>query len=72
MLDKSKAAYGENDAQTQKYQQAVNLATADLNKMERELKDNKDALTQFGDDLDDVAPSLEEAGQAAEKKWTEV
>lgn len=59
MLDKSKMAYGENDAQTQKYQQAVNLATADLNKMERELKNNEAAL-------DGTAKGLEDAGKAAD------
>ena len=62
MLDKSKAAYGENDAQTQKYQQAVNLATADLNKMERELKNNEVALNDAGKAADTSGPKFEKLG----------
>lgn len=62
MLDKSKAAYGENDAQTQKYQQAVNLATADLNKMERELKNNESALDDAGKAADNSGSRFEKFG----------
>lgn len=62
MLEKSKAAYGENDAQTQKYQQAVNLATADLNKMERELKKNESALDDAGKAADNSGSRFEKFG----------
>ena len=39
MLEKSKSAYGENAIQTQKWQQAVNEAQADLNKMNADLRE---------------------------------
>lgn len=59
MLDKSKEAYGENDSKTQKLQQSVNLATADLNKMERQLADNTS-------ELDGTKKGLDDAGNAAD------
>jgi len=62
MLEKSRTAYGENDAQTQKYQQAVNLATAGLNKMERELKNNEAALDDAGKAADDSGARFEKLG----------
>lgn len=40
--------YGENDKVTQGWQQAVNKATADLNNMERELKNNTKAMSEQG------------------------
>ncbi|MFR1802090.1 MAG: hypothetical protein ACLSWS_08580 [Faecalispora jeddahensis] len=46
--------YGENDKVTQGWQQAVNKATADLNKMERGLKDNNDALGKVDDATDEA------------------
>lgn len=52
--------YGENDKVTQGWQQAVNKATADLNNMERELKQNEAAL-------DDVGDAVEESGARFEK-----
>ena len=38
--------YGENSKETQKLQQATNKATAELNNMERELKDNNAAIDE--------------------------
>lgn len=67
MLDKSKAAYGENDAQTQKYQQQVNLATASLNRMERELKSNEAALDGMEKGLGDAGNAAEESSPKFEK-----
>ena len=52
--------YGENDKVTQGWQQSVNKATADLNNMERELKQNETAL-------DDVGDAVEESGARFEK-----
>src|SRR5690606_21116920 len=52
--------YGENDKVTQGWQQSVNKATADLNSMERELKQNEAAL-------DDVGDAVEESGARFEK-----
>lgn len=56
-LAKAAEKYGENDKVTQGWQQAVNKATADLNKMERELDSNNKALSEFA----------KEAGEASEK-----
>ena len=59
MLDKSKEAYGENDSKTQKLQQSVNLATADLNKMERQLGENESSLESAGKAADDSGNRFE-------------
>jgi len=40
--------YGENDKVTQGWKQSVNKANAELNIMERELKDNNKAIADFG------------------------
>lgn len=47
--------YGENDKVTQGWQQAVNKATADLNKMERELKNNQSEIDNFGKEIKDTS-----------------
>lgn len=67
MLDKSKSAYGENDAQTQKYQQQVNLATAALNKSELQLKNNTVALENAGDESEDAGKKAKKSGDDAGK-----
>lgn len=54
--------YGEADEKTQKWQQILNRATAELNDMERELRDNKAAMEQLGDATDDLGEDLDEAG----------
>lgn len=51
-LEASADKYGENDKVTQGWQQSVNKATADLNNMERGLKDNNDAMNGFGKETD--------------------
>ena len=55
MLEKSSEKYGESDEKTQQWRQSVNLATADLNKMERELAENSQALQDNGKELDSAA-----------------
>lgn len=64
-LHAASAQYGENDTKTLKWQQAVNQATADLNKMQNELKDNQSAMDQFGTETDDTAAAMDEAGDSA-------
>ena len=54
-LDASAKKYGENDKVTQGWQQAVNKATADLNKMERELKNNQIEIDNFGKEVKDTS-----------------
>lgn len=58
-MRKSADAYGETDTRTQKYQQSLNYARADLVKMQRALEDNTDRLgkaegaaSDFGKELD--------------------
>lgn len=63
MLEKSKDAYGENDAKTQKYQQDVNRATAELNKMERQLDNNNQALEGYAAETQKAAWQTEEFKQ---------
>lgn len=54
-LAASAKKYGENDKVTQGWQQAVNKATADLNKMERELKNNQSEIDNFGKEIKDTS-----------------
>lgn len=65
MLARARAEYGENDAQTQRYQQDVNRATAALNTMERQLRNNEAALSAAGNETDDLSDSFDSAGSSA-------
>nr|DAY89103.1 MAG TPA: tail tape measure [Caudoviricetes sp.] len=58
--------YGENDKVTQGWQQAVNKATADLNKMERGLKDNNDVLGKADEVADDASAGIKDFGEAVD------
>lgn len=66
-LAESAKEYGENDAKTQKWQQAVNLATADLNKSELQLKNNTAVLENAGDESEDAGKKAKQSGDDAEK-----
>jgi phage-related protein len=66
-LAESAKEYGENDAKTQKWQQAVNLATADLNKSELQLKNNIAALEEAGGESEDAGKKAKKSGDDAEK-----
>lgn len=57
MLEESARAYGEADERTQKWQQAVNKTTAELNKAEAQLRENTEAIDSFGDAEDEAAES---------------
>lgn len=59
--------YGENDEKSLKWQAAVNTATAELNKMERQLAENNQALEDTGDGINDVSKNLDDAGSAGIK-----
>lgn len=60
-LQKSKDLYGENDTKTLKWQQTVNKATTDLNKMQNELKDNDSQLENMKNGVEDVGNSMDNA-----------
>lgn len=64
-LKASAEEYGDNDTKTLKWQQAVNKATADLNKMKAELKQNEAAMDNLGNETDDLKDSLDSAGGSA-------
>lgn len=48
---KAAAKYGESDAKTQKWQQALNEAAATLNKMQSELRSASSGVEELGDDM---------------------
>ena len=49
---KAAAKYGESDTKTQKWQQALNEATATLNKMQNELRDTSSELQDMDSEMD--------------------
>jgi len=59
--------YGETDRVTQGWQQSVNKANADLNKMERELKNNSDAADDLGKEVKDLGDESDKTGGKFEK-----
>ena len=65
-LEKSRQKYGDNSEKTLKWQQAVNNATADLNKMERELADTQKVADGYGQEVDDATKSTQEFDQTAQ------
>jgi len=62
MLEESKAKFGENSIQTQKWQQAVNEAQADLNKLENELKELPSSLDMVSAKMANMGEKLETIG----------
>lgn len=64
MLQKSAEKYGENDTKTLKWKEAVNSATAELNKMENQLKESSDATDDLGDSLDESQKAAFSFGDA--------
>ena len=52
--------YGESDARTQKWQQQLNKANSTLIDMERELRDNTDALKDAGVEADNFSGGIED------------
>ena len=63
-VDEASKKYGEADDRTQKWQQALNRATADLNNMERELKQNQDAMAELSDETGKLSKNLDDAGES--------
>lgn len=61
-LDASARKYGENDTRTLKWAQAVNNATADLNRMRSQLSQTERGMDDLGDATEDAADALEDAG----------
>lgn len=57
--------YGESDARTQKWQQQLNKASSTLIDMERELRDNTDALKDAGVEADNFSGGIEDLNELA-------
>lgn len=64
MLQKSTEKYGENDTKTLKWKEAVNSATSELNKMERELEESSKSTDNLGDALGDAEKGAFSFGDA--------
>jgi len=64
MMEKSAEKYGENSQETLKWKQAVNEATAELNRMETELKNIPSGLQQMGADMEAAGQKISAIGDA--------
>lgn len=64
-LKESAEQYGENDVKTQKWQQQLNTATAELYKMEHQLEGTNKDLKDEADAADDAGKETKEAGEEA-------
>lgn len=65
-LNNAADSFGENDKRTQNWQIQLNNAQAELNKMEKELKENKSALESTGDEMDKTKKSADKMGDEIE------
>ena len=61
-LENSAKSFGENDSRTKAWQTKLNNAEAELNKMEREVKENTEAIDKYGDELNDTSKETEKFG----------
>ena len=66
-LAASAEKYGDNDEKTQRWQQTVNKATADLNKLERQLAENKRTIQDVEESTSDASEETAEFGEAADR-----
>lgn len=62
-LEKAKDKYGDNDKVTQSWQRAVNTATAELNKLEGQLKTNNKVLDEQESKWDDLSQKISDSGE---------
>lgn len=54
-------AFGENDKRTKSWQKQLNLATADLNNMQKELRETKDELDNAGNNTSSFGEKLKDS-----------
>lgn len=59
-LKAASEAFGENDKRTKSWQKQLNLATADLNNMQKELRETKDELDQAGNNTSSFGDKLKD------------
>ena len=62
MLEESTKKYGENDTRTLKWKEALASATAELNRMESELKDLPNLVQSLGEDMQNAGNKLKGVG----------
>lgn len=65
-LENSKDQYGENDKKTKDWQITLNNAEADLNKLNKEIDDNKTAMEQAKNPVEELSDGIEAIGDSAE------
>lgn len=65
-LEQAADSYGETDTKTQKYQQSLNQAKAELIKMQREVEENNKAIDDFGKETDSATNELKEFSRVTE------
>ncbi len=70
-LENASDSFGENDRRTQQWAVQLNNAQAELNGMERELKDNEKALDNVADNFDDAEKQADQFGDELEKTGKE-
>ena len=66
MLDKSAEKFGEDATQTMKWQQAVNNATTDLNKLKSELESMPSNLETIGTKMTDMGSKVTSVGSSVQ------
>jgi len=62
-LENAKVQYGETDTKTLKWQQSLNLAEAELIQVEKELKDNSEALQKAREDMEKFGLAEDEVAE---------
>lgn len=65
-LDAAAQKFGENDTRTLKWAQAVNNATADLNKLRTQLGRTEGEMDDVTDATDDMADAMDDAGRKSQ------
>jgi phage-related protein len=65
-LSNAAESFGENDRRTQNWQIQLNNATAELNKMERELEQNESAIDELGDEMQQAGKQADKFGDEME------
>lgn len=70
-LENASDSFGENDRRTQQWAVQLNNAQAELNGMDRELKDNEKALDIVADNFDDAEKQADQFGDELEKTGKE-
>ena len=66
-LDNAARSFGENDSRTKAWQARLNDAQAELNRMERQARENAEAIDSMGDEMQDSAKKADRFGDEVEE-----